>query len=243
MRLVSAILFFAAALVLSASARAGDVATLEILGFSEDGGVFAFEEYGVQDGSGFPYSNRFYIDTAQDRFLPGTPIRVRIDDEGATVERARAEAKQKGQAIVADGVLAANRGYTVGANAVTEYSANPHAMSVNPRPVFPPIWSALELRLEEIPLPPPAACENLGEIKGFRLFSVLLDPDQRVQVMHDDTSIPSSRGCPLGYAIGAVQTYFPVNSRPVVVVLIAVRRFGFEGPDFRWIAVPGTIGR
>ena len=48
----------------AASARAGDVAELEILGFSDDGGVFAFEEYGVQDGSGFPYANRYYIDTA-----------------------------------------------------------------------------------------------------------------------------------------------------------------------------------
>jgi hypothetical protein len=40
-------------------AQAGDAAKLDILGFSKDGGVFAFEEYGVQDGSGFPYANRF----------------------------------------------------------------------------------------------------------------------------------------------------------------------------------------
>ncbi len=237
-----AMLAMLCAVLLPPAARAGDVAAMEILGFSQDGGIFAFEEYGVQDGSGFAYANRFYIDTARDRFLPGTPIRVTLENDGAEVGEARAQAKAKGQAVIADAVLAANRGYTVGANAVTEYSANPHVMSVNPRPVFPPVWSPLELRIEEIPLPPPANCENFGDIKGFRLMAVLLDPGEKVKTMHDDTGIPSSRGCPLGYSIGAVQTFFPVAARPVVVVLVAVRRFGFEGPDFRWIAVPGRIG-
>ena len=67
------------------AARAGDVAELEILGFTKDGGVFAFEEYGVADGSGFPYANRYYIDTATDTFLSGTPIRVRLDNEATPV--------------------------------------------------------------------------------------------------------------------------------------------------------------
>jgi hypothetical protein len=70
---------------------------LEILGFSADGGVFAFEQYGVQDGSGFPYAERFYIDVDNDSWLPGTPIRVRIDDETASVEDARQEARDQGQ--------------------------------------------------------------------------------------------------------------------------------------------------
>nr|WP_272210755.1 DUF2259 domain-containing protein [Marinicella sp. W31]MDC2876669.1 DUF2259 domain-containing protein [Marinicella sp. W31] len=49
-----------AALGLSASiATAGDFATFTPLGFSDDGSVFAFEEFGVEDGSGFPYSNIF----------------------------------------------------------------------------------------------------------------------------------------------------------------------------------------
>src|SRR5699024_2227073 len=51
-----------------------------------------FEEYGVQDGSGFPYSTIFVIDVATDSWVEGTPIRVRIDDEGATLGDARAEA-------------------------------------------------------------------------------------------------------------------------------------------------------
>lgn len=40
---ISLLIQFAASL----AAQAGDVAELEILGFSQDGSVFAFEEYGV----------------------------------------------------------------------------------------------------------------------------------------------------------------------------------------------------
>ncbi|RVD32276.1 DUF2259 domain-containing protein, partial [Mesorhizobium sp. M4B.F.Ca.ET.019.03.1.1] len=109
-----------------ATADAGDVAELEILGFSQDGGVFAFEEFGVQDGSGFPYANRYYIDTSGDSFLKDTPIRVRLDDEAATLDQARLQARQKGEAIVGQAELAANRGITAGFNAITELSADPY---------------------------------------------------------------------------------------------------------------------
>src|SRR5690606_4210255 len=77
------------ACTMATDVRAGDVAELDILGFSQNGGIFAFEEYGVQDGSGFPYANRYYIDTATDSYVKGTPVRVRIDDENASLQAAR----------------------------------------------------------------------------------------------------------------------------------------------------------
>ena len=57
------------------------------------------------------------------------------------------------------------------------------------------------------------------------------------ELLHEDSSVPQSRGCPLGYALGGVQTFSIGNSLAVYAVLIAVRRVGFEGPDHRWIAV------
>ena len=235
--------FFILALVIwlsgSLAARAGDVAALDILGFSEDGNVFAFEEYGVQDGSGFPYSNRFYIDTNTDEFLPGTPIRVRLDDETATLDAARAQSRDRGEKIIAQSVLAANRGYTAGSNAVTEYSADPHRMLVNPRPIFSPVDPPLELRIEEIPLNNLEPCASHGEINGFRLLRIDATQGGQTQVLHEDKSIPQSRGCPSGYIIGAVQTFEWNHSLTSYAVLIAVRRYGFEGPDYRWIAVTG----
>jgi predicted secreted protein len=235
-------IFFLAALaplLIAGTASAGDVAQLEILGFNKDGSVFAFEEYGVQDGSGFPYANRYYIDTANDTFLKGTPIRVRLDDESASLDAARKRARDKGEPILGESELSANRGLTAGFNAVTELSADPHRMVVNPRPVFPPIDPALEFRLEEIPMSGGDVCAGLGgETAGFRLLQVDALDGGKTKLLHEDKSIPKSRGCPHGYGIGAVQT-FSTSGLSAYAVLIAVRGQGFEGPDYRWIAVTG----
>jgi predicted secreted protein len=226
-----------ASLAIPATACAGDVAQLEILGFSKNGSVFAFEEYGVQDGSGFPYANRYYIDTANDTFVKGTPIRVRLDDESASLETARKQARDKGQTIVGASELAANRGFTAGFNPVTELSADPHRIVVNPRPVFPPIDPALEFRLEEMPMSGGANCDGL-ETAGFRLLRIDAHDGGETKRLHEDKTIPQSRGCPNGYSIGAVQTFSP-SGLSAYAVLIAVRGRGFEGPDYRWIAVTG----
>lgn len=226
----------------AAPAWAGDAATLEILGFTGDGGVFAFEEFGVQDGSGFPYAHRFYIDTASDSFLPGTPIRVRIDDETAGVDDARDQAREQGEAIVPHATLAGNRGFTAGINAVTELSADPTRMAVNPRPVFPPVDRPLEFRIEEVSVAQPPDCPaDFGTVTGFRLLRIGASDGETTAILHEDTGVPASRRCPTGYAIGAVQTFFPESGDPVFAVLISVRSFGFEGPDHRWIAIPGKL--
>lgn len=222
------------------AAHAGDVAELEILGFSRDGSVFAFEEYGVQDGSGFPYANRYYINTANDSFLKGTPIKVRLDDENATLDTARLQARQRGEAIVKQDELTANRGITAGFNPVTELSADPFRMVVNPRPIFFPVDDPLEFRLDEIGMNNTEGCESQGEINGFRLLRIEAKAGGKTELLHEDKSIPKSRGCPNGYRIGAVQTFSP-QGLSAYAVLIAVRQYGFEGPDYRWIAVTGRL--
>ena len=227
-------------LTMSIAAHAGDVAELEILGFTKDGGVFAFEEYGIQDGSGFPYANRYYIDTNDDSFLKGTPIRVRLEDDNATLEAARLEARQKGEAIVKQAELTANKGITAGFNPVTELSADPHRMAVNPRPIFSPVDKPLEFRLDEVGMNNTEGCESQGEINGFRLLRLEAQDGGTTKLLHEDKSIPKSRGCPNGYSIGAVQT-FSMDSLSAYAVLIAVRQYGFEGPDYRWIAVTGRL--
>ncbi len=241
MNLRTLILAFAVLALGAAQARAGDTAQVNILGFSADGGIFAFEEYGIQDGSGFPYANRFYINTESDKFVAGTPIRVRIDDEGATLANARQQARDKGEAIIADAELADNKGTTAGWNPITELSADPHRIMIIPRMIVPPIDEPVEFRLHEIAMEQPERCRDFGDIKAFGLMRLALNPDERTRTIHEDTSVPQSRGCPLGYHIGGVQTFYPEGERPVFAVLIAVRSFGFEGPDHRWIAVAGKL--
>jgi predicted secreted protein len=224
------------------SAQAGDVAELNILGFSADGAIFAFEEYGVQDGSGFPYANRFYIETATDKFVDGSPVRVRLDDESASLEAARRQAREKGDLIVPQEELIAHRGFTAGDNPVTELSADPYRMVVNPRPIFPS-GETLEFRLEEIPMNDQAGmetCRSQGVIQGFRLLRIEAQEGGTTTLLHEDKAIPKSRGCPNGYRIGGVQT-FSRQALSAYAVMIAVRQYGFEGPDHRWIAVTGRL--
>jgi predicted secreted protein len=221
--------------------RAGDTAEVNILGFSANGALFAFEEYGVQDGSGFPYANRFYINTATDSFVAGTPIRVRLDDESQSVADARTQARSQGEAVIADAVLAANRGFTAGWNAPTELSADTSRMAVNPRPVFAPIDAPLEFRIDSIALASPSMCDGLGDIKGYRLTRIGTGDGDVTQIIHQDSSVPASRGCPLDYLIGGIQTYYPASGDPVFALMIIMRQFGFEGPDHRWLAVAGRL--
>lgn len=228
--------------ILATSARAGDVAELNVLGFSPDGKIFAFEEYGVFDGSGFPYANRFYIDTANDHFLPGTPIRARLEEETATVEQARHMARRDGEKVIGDAVLSQNRGFAAGVNTVTEYSADPFRMAVNPRPIIHPVDDPLEIRLEEVPLSAPENCLAFGEHVGFRLIRIGAGDGAVTRVLHEDRSTPASRGCPNGYRIGGIQTFHPAAGEPVYAVLIAVSTYGFEGPDYRWMAVVQPFG-
>ena len=53
------------------SALAADGAFLDIIGYSPDSRYFAFEQYGVQDGSGFPYADIFIVDLASNSWVKG----------------------------------------------------------------------------------------------------------------------------------------------------------------------------
>jgi len=75
--------------------QAGDFADRALLGFSPDGRYFAFEEYGIQDGSGFPYSNIFLIDTTTDEWVTGTPIRVLTEGESPPLSETRSESADR----------------------------------------------------------------------------------------------------------------------------------------------------
>ena len=60
--------------VATVPARAADNAERAVVGFSPDGRYFAFEQYGVQDGSGFPYSEIFVIDLNANKWVKGSPV-------------------------------------------------------------------------------------------------------------------------------------------------------------------------
>jgi predicted secreted protein len=226
---------FALAL-LPAAASAGDYAERTVIGFSPDGGYFAFIEYGVQDGSGFPYANAFVIDTARDAWVQGTPARVLIEDEGSSASAAY------NQALVAVRPLIERHGISaspvvVAYNPMTEVSADPHNVSFLRRMPVPPNTSeTYRLTLEEAERPAPGCPEMVDPFVGMHL--VLTDPTGNQGVLADDKQIPASRRCPIGYRISEVM-FDPTLT--VVAVLVDVMSVGFEGADRRFLAVTARL--
>ena len=74
---------------------------------------------------------------------------------------------------------------------------------------------------------------------GFRL--TLTTAAGGTQTLAEDTEIPSSRHCPLSYAISDVLTYYPDGGEPVLAVILGLYTVGFEGPDRRFLAVTAPL--
>jgi predicted secreted protein len=217
-------------------ALAGDSAQLNVIGYSEDGKVFAFEEYGILDGSGGAYSNYYFLDTTADKFLPGTPIKVQTDQE-ESVAKIRGQAHRKAEPLIKQYNLEDNPGYLLTYNPVSEAESDPHRVRYYGYPSSPPRAQTYTLVLTEKPFPASKDCLNMtGNFSGFRLAfaEALSEPSNRV--IYEDKQIPASRNCPNGYRIGAVIAGETDNAP--MVAMIQVSSFGFEGNDERWIAVP-----
>jgi predicted secreted protein len=233
MRILPPVLALAAIIGASCPSLAGDFAYLKVIGFSPDGGTFAFEEFGEYDGSGGHYSSIYVIDTNTDSWVTGTPIRVSPEDVDLSLAVVRGSAAKKAQAVLAKYKIQP-LGLAVVSNPATEQSNNPYSVRFKTE-LYANTAQIWQLDLTPIRLPEPAGCENLGPTQGFRL--VLTDPAANSTILNEDKALPASRHCAQDYAIDTVVTYTPPNRQPVMVVLLDVITQGFEGPDRRFLAV------
>jgi predicted secreted protein len=218
----------------AAPVLAGDRALIDYLGYSDDGRYFAFEEFGVQDGSGFPYSNLYLIDLPADKWVPGTPYRVRLDDEEAGVDEARIAARELAEAKLDEFEIDV-AAHTIAHNADGE-TGDGHELSFG-RPGYglEPPQNVARLTLETFAAPSAQDCVTfLGEeAKGFALY---LDGDE---IYRDGGTLPQSRGCPMDYRIHAVVRPAEWSGADGgTVAVIANYPFGFEGPDRRFLIIP-----
>ncbi|MDY8108399.1 DUF2259 domain-containing protein [Fulvimarina sp. 2208YS6-2-32] len=225
-----------AAFGFGSSAAAGDIATLEPIGFSQDGDLFAYQESGIQDGSGFPYAHIFVLDLNADRFVDPSPVRVLLKDEAASVADAMSEARAMVAMLLAERLADPRKGEVVVENLPTDLSADPKTARFVPRAILPPIDDPIELRLSTFALQGPEFCE--AETRGFRLARIALVAGAATSVLHEDTGIPVSRSCPLDYGIRQVRIYEKPSGGFAGVALLTVTSRGFEGPDIRHIALP-----
>ncbi|TYC52326.1 DUF2259 domain-containing protein [Rhodobacterales bacterium] len=242
---VLALTAFFLAPFLVTDAEAGDLAEVNVLGFSPAGDFFAFEQFGFEDGSGFPYSHIFVIDVLGDSWVAPSPFRLTDGSDPGPPEVADAElaAVRKENLDSASALLQEKRigesGTMVGFSPRTELSADPHRMRVSARDrgIAPP--EVIDLTMNEIPLPS-ERCNGFGieDTKGFRLTML---HEGVTRVLNNDASLPESRGCALGYRIERVITYYPQEAPPVFVILVQMAIYGFEGPDHRYLAIAGRL--
>lgn len=226
------------ALMLAAPAMAGDRALIDFIGFSEDGQYFAFEEFGVQDGSGFPYSNIYVLDVAADSWVSGTPVRVSLEGDGATQEEARSEAAGEAAEVLADLGITAPADI-IAMNADGE-PGDASFLTFGQPGYFPNnVLDPMTLTLNMFQADSPAQCEGLiGEKAKGIILSLSGGAEPAHEIYRDNTVLPESRGCPSVYRIHAIVAPQYTVPPAAHVAIIATYPFGFEGPDRRFIAIP-----
>lgn len=220
---------------LATPAAAGDRALIDYIGYSGDGRYFAFEEYGVQDGSGFPYSTIYVIDLPADEWVGGSPYRVRLEGEGDTVAEARSAVRAEAAETLDDLDISAGA-YPIAINGDGEPEAAGHELRFGtPGYGLEAVEEEHLLALETVALLPGIDC-SIIENKTFG-FALSLDGED---LHRDSGKLPASRGCAMDYRLHAVvQAPDWLFGTPAQrVAIIASYPFGFEGPDRRFLAVP-----
>lgn len=218
-------------------ARAGDMASLNVLGYSRDRTIFAFEEYGVYDGSGGAYSSIYFIDIGADSFVAGTPFRVSRPEEERSLGSVRREARDMATALIERYGLSDNPGILVAYNPPSEVGSDPRKLSYYPYLSAQVPGYTQTIELEEREFPPSQECLNMtGTYTGFTLRLTEYQGSPFDKVLHADSTIPKSRRCPNQYRIGAVVSSESEDVPQIAMILVG--SWGFEGNDQRWIAVP-----
>lgn len=230
-------------MALALPAAAADRALINMLGYSADGNYFAFEQFGIQDGSGFAYSDVFVIDLANDKWTYGTPFEVQADDEERSLADVRAEALAKAKdkldeykievpaeivALIGEGEYATDTGTRI--HWSTPACCGAGATQADAQSLI------LELRgitsTEDY-------CKDMNPV-GYNLY---YQDKFGVRELHMDGDVlPKSRGCTLDYRIHSVvepySEYYGIDFTARRIAIIAAYPFGFEGVDRRFLVVP-----
>ncbi len=223
---------------------AGDYATLNFIGFSDDGKYLAFEEYGTQDGSGFPYSNFYFIDVVKNSYAAPSVGKL-IEKETAGIDSTRLAAKSAAAANLKKfKIVAGNTGNLVVARLLTDLNVDklsPGGENKNQSVKFTDHLESnyfeneyeLSLKTSEVKI---KACDYSYEpVLKFELSLKDLRKNAG-KVLQKDTNLPESRNCPHTYSIQNVYVY-----GNKIAVFMNVYTIGFEGPDMRFMTVTGKF--
>lgn len=234
---MSALIGALALTMLAGGARAGDTALMVPIGYSENLRYFAFEEFGIQDGSGFAYSSIYMIDLGEDRWVVGTPVRVIAETEQETLASVRDRAHEDAAPRLVDlridvpaHMLAANGDGILDSDAMSLGFGLP----APGEPMVPD--GRYHLQLEQFPAESGAPCMDWFGEKAVG-FTLKLTDYAPARDIHRDGVLPRSRGCPVHYRIHSVYVPFATRDIASAVALISIYAHGYEGLDRRFIAV------
>ena len=222
---------------LFSTAKAGDIAGRNIIGFSSDGAYLAFEEYGVQDGSGFPYANIYFSNTRENSWVKGSPIRVLIQDEQTDLASARERAAVQAAPLIEKYKIQAG-GQLLAHNPVTELNRPTDEVTVAPGNAPFLQKYALTFTVKGLPIET-KRCKDYGpEAQTGYVLSAQRRGSEDIKTLHKDKRIPTSRGCPKRYALSDVIRFAPSSEtkEALYIVLLQVLSYGFEGDDGRYLA-------
>jgi len=228
----------------AAPALAADRAQINFIGFDQQTQYFAFEEYGIHDGSGGAFSSIFIVDIGADKWVYGVPYTVDATDdadpEAKSLAQVRIEAMAKAQPKLKElgidmpvQILALNgdgeHGNTKLVNFWTPNCCGPDTTED----------TKFTVTLATVPVKTLSDdCKGVvgddSSIVGFTLE--FTTPDGKKVVHKDGDTLPKTRGCTLDYGIYAIVDSSEMGGPAIAIV--ESWPFGFEGPDRRFIAVP-----
>lgn len=205
---------------------------LDVLGFSPDGRFFAYQQSGVEDGTGAAFADLFVIDTKDDSWVKGTPLRVRAMPSEGNLQHVRALLDfQSTRLLRRLGLNRANAGVTFVPRDRSHMSldlpgGDKVQLTLNPHP---------DLAAPGCPVTAPIA---KGSLLGFTLSA---ERNNTVTVLHDDRAIPRARGCTVAYrfASGFIKSR---GTDAVIAALLAYREIMPNGASrLRYMAVTSVL--
>ncbi|TAY17268.1 DUF2259 domain-containing protein [Rhizobium leguminosarum] len=215
---------------------AGDIANIQPIGFSADGKVFGFQEFGIEESGNLPYSNTYFVDTEDGHYLEGTPFHTELTDKDANLSKARRQnlTAARGQMDKYD--LLTNPGLIAAFNPPTELGSPSKTIRYTTLATDGPPKAPYTLSLGEMPVPTPKDCAAVDKrVIGFSLQMIEKEGAPNRQAARQATAVPAERACSVEYRIGGAVVYQPEAGNQVHIALVLAFDADRNG---RWIAVP-----
>ncbi|MBY3233900.1 DUF2259 domain-containing protein [Rhizobium laguerreae] len=215
---------------------AGDIANIQPIGFSADGKVFGFQEFGIEESGNLPYSNTYFIDTEDGHYLEGTPFHTELTDKDANLSKARRQNLTAARSQMDKYDLLTNPGLIAAFNPPTELGSPSKTLRYTTLATDGPPKAPYTLSLGEMPVPTPKDCAAVDKrIIGFSLQMIEREGAPNRQAARQATAVPAERVCSVEYRIGGAVVYQPEGGNQVHIALVLAFDADRNG---RWIAVP-----